>query len=128
MSLHRAFLNLFVNARDVLISRPKGVERLFRVSCMPVDDGENVELRFYDTGGGIPADKISSVFNAFYSTKGSGGTGLGLAVVKKIVTEHGGTIRVESEFGKWTEFIITLPAADAVTRGYKQDDNMEDDI
>ncbi len=128
MSLHRAFLNLFVNARDVLISRPKGVERIFRVSCVPVDDGKNIELRFYDTGGGIPEDKISSVFNAFYSTKGSGGTGLGLAVVKKIITEHGGTIRVESEFGKWSEFIITLPAADSVTRGHKQGDNMEDNI
>ncbi len=109
MSLHRAFLNLLTNAKDFLERRPDGVERILRIACKPINEGQDVSISFYDTGGGIPADKIGSVFDAFYSTKGSGGTGLGLAVVNKIIEEHGGTLSAKSEEGDWTEFTIILP-------------------
>ena len=52
---------------------------------------------------------IRKIFRVFFSTKGSKGTGLGLAVTQKIISEHGGDIRVESELGLGTRFIITLP-------------------
>jgi signal transduction histidine kinase/pSer/pThr/pTyr-binding forkhead associated (FHA) protein len=111
MSVHRAFLNLLTNAKDVLLARPDGAERILRITCKSINDGSYISVGFYDTGGGIPVDKIGSIFDAFYSTKGSGGTGLGLAVVKKIVEEHGGEVNVNSEAGKWTEFTLTFPVA-----------------
>ena len=63
-----------------------------------------------DTGPGIPPDQVSRVFTLFESTKGNRGTGLGLPVCKKIITEHGGTIRVEQRVPHGCRFIITLPA------------------
>ena len=64
-----------------------------------------------DTGAGIPADLIDKVFDPFFTTKPVGeGTGLGLTICHKIVEEHGGAIDVESEPGKGTTFIITLPS------------------
>ncbi len=61
-----------------------------------------------DSGAGIARDKLPHIFDAFYTSKDSG-TGLGLAITQSIVEEHGGKIRVESEMGKGTEFIIELP-------------------
>jgi signal transduction histidine kinase len=53
--------------------------------------------------------KRAVIFEAFFSTKGSSGTGLGLAVSQKLIQEHGGTIAVDSCEGAWTEFRIALP-------------------
>ena len=62
-----------------------------------------------DNGCGISEENRTKLFQAFFSTKGSKGTGLGLAVTKKIITEHGGEIEVESEVDKGTKFLIKLP-------------------
>jgi signal transduction histidine kinase len=79
-------------------------------------DGELVEIRVADRGPGIPADEQRHIFDPFF--RGSRaiqdqihGTGLGLNLVKRIVEAHGGTIEVESEPMKRTEFIVRLPAA-----------------
>lgn len=69
-----------------------------------------------DTGIGIPEDKLDTIFESFEQADGStarvyGGTGLGLAVTKKLVELHGGTISVESKFGKGSRFIFTLPVS-----------------
>jgi signal transduction histidine kinase len=62
-----------------------------------------------DNGVGIPPQKLADIFRPFVSTKGSKGTGLGLAVSRKILREHGGDILVQSQQGKSTMFILRLP-------------------
>ena len=69
-----------------------------------------VEIRIRDNGPGIPHDIVEKIFNPFFTTKPTNqGTGLGLAITSDIVRQHGGTIRVESEPGDFTEMIITIP-------------------
>lgn len=104
-ALHRAFLNLVVNALDALQERGDGDKAL---QIRAVRDGDRAEIRFRDTGCGIPAEARPRIFDVFFSTKGANGTGLGLAVVKKIVEEHAGEISVTSEPGAWTEFTVRL--------------------
>ena len=65
-------------------------------------------MRVRDNGCGIPPDKIDRIFNPFFTTKEKG-TGLGMAISKKIVEAHEGTIDVVSEPGRGTEFAVTLP-------------------
>ena len=62
-----------------------------------------------DNGAGIPPPMMRHMFELFHSTKGNRGTGLGLAVAKKIVDEHEGTITVKSTVGEGTTFTIRLP-------------------
>ena len=65
-------------------------------------------ITFSDTGPGIAESDREKIFEPFFSTKSSG-LGLGLALVKRIVTEHGGTIRVAENKGKGTTFIVSIP-------------------
>jgi signal transduction histidine kinase len=68
-----------------------------------------VEVRFRDTGPGIPEDAREHIFVPFYTTKEKG-TGLGLAICQRIVKAHGGTIGVRSAPGEGADFVIALPA------------------
>jgi DNA-binding response OmpR family regulator/nitrogen-specific signal transduction histidine kinase len=75
-----------------------------------------VELRVRDTGPGIPAEQRERIFEEFYQVEGglsraTGGTGLGLAIARRFANLMGGDIRVESEVGRGSEFIVTLPSA-----------------
>ncbi|HAB51311.1 MAG: two-component sensor histidine kinase [Ignavibacteria bacterium RIFOXYB2_FULL_35_12] len=70
---------------------------------------EFIEIKISDTGCGITKDDLPKIFEPFFSTKGQKGTGLGLAVIWGIIDNHNGTITVESEEGKGTNFIIRLP-------------------
>jgi two-component system, sporulation sensor kinase E len=70
--------------------------------------GDEIILTFADTGVGIPKERLGRVFDPFYTTK-DGGSGLGLMIVYKIITDHNGRIDVESEEGKGTRVTITLP-------------------
>jgi signal transduction histidine kinase len=63
-----------------------------------------------DTGQGIPEQVLGKIFTPFFTTKAQG-TGLGLAICHKLVTNQGGSIRVESEDGKGTTFYLDLPAS-----------------
>ena len=88
---------------------------------------DRVEIRVRDNGSGIPRDIVEKIFNPFFTTKPTNeGTGLGLALSNDIVREHGGTIKVETEAGSFTEMLIALPlkspavmagAADAEAEG-----------
>lgn len=97
----QALLNLMINAVQAMTN---GGELIIRVAAQ--HDSGVVEV--IDTGPGIPADQLGRVFDVYYSTK-KHGTGLGLPTSRRIVHEHGGTIRMESEVGKGTRFVITMP-------------------
>jgi signal transduction histidine kinase len=107
--MKRALLNIVANAVE---ATPEGGR--VTVTIAPVRTGW-FSVNITDTGKGIPADMMKTIFEPFVSTKGSKGTGLGLPVMKKIVEEHGGEVHVESEVGKGTTFGITLPTAPRAT-------------
>ena len=78
--------------------------------------GAMLEIRVADHGPGIPSDELGHIFDPFYRGKRAvedqiHGTGLGLSLVKRIIEAHGGTITVQSEPGKGTEFVARIPAA-----------------
>ncbi len=71
---------------------------------------DRVEVRIKDNGNGIPAEIVDRIFNPFFTTKPTDqGTGLGLALSNDIVREHGGSIRVETVPGEYTEMIVEVP-------------------
>ena len=73
-------------------------------------EGDHIEIRIRDNGAGIPPDVVDKIFNPFFTTKPTHqGTGLGLAISSDIVRRHGGTIRVDSQPGEFTEMIVSLP-------------------
>jgi signal transduction histidine kinase len=77
----------------------------------PIDTGDFIEIAVADTGPGIAPEHLDRIFEPYFTTR-EGGTGLGLALTHKIVEEHGGRIRAESEVGSGTTFIITLPVVE----------------
>ena len=80
-----------------------------RAGLKPAPTENNcIEIHIFDTGCGIPKDILPQIFEPFFSQK-TNGTGLGLAITKDIIEKHGGTIRVKSEAGKGSEFVIALP-------------------
>jgi signal transduction histidine kinase len=97
----QALLNLFINARQAM---PNGGELLLRTRS----EGAWNVLEVTDTGIGMTEDVRARVFDAFYSTR-AGGSGLGLPTTRKIVEAHGGTICVQSEPGKGSQFTIRMP-------------------
>jgi len=105
--LEQVILNLSVNAADAM---PDGGTLSVRIGS---PRAEVVEIEVEDTGIGIAPHDLDRIFDAFYTTKERGkGTGLGLLVSQRIVHEHGGTLRVRSELGRGSCFLITLPNAD----------------
>jgi len=100
--------NLVVNARDSL--QPGG-KLIIKTQQVLASDGLHgwVKLSVADTGSGIARDLQKSMFEPFVSTKGEKGTGLGLWIVKGIVENHNGRIRVHSGVGKGTVFSLTFP-------------------
>ena len=85
-----------------------------RLSGRPSADGEHLVLEVQDRGIGISEEDQKRIFEPFFRsdpsrTRATGGVGLGLAVVKRIVEAHSGTIEVQSELGQRTRFVVTLP-------------------
>jgi len=113
--LEQLFLNLFHNSLDAI----RGGGRLWvEIHRQPVSEDSSqycFRIEVKDTGVGIPADKLDHIFEPFFTTKDFGrGTGLGLAVVKEIVRQHGGQIRVVSSPGKGACFTIVLPEVETL--------------
>jgi len=71
----------------------------------------HIAIAVEDTGSGIPADRLSAIFDEFVTTKRRG-LGLGLAISKRIIEQLDGTIAVESEVGRGTKFTVRFPASD----------------
>ncbi len=118
--LKTCFMNLMVNAFQAM---PRGGR--LQITAAPVNGTGGgpaggtapppvaaIEVVFQDTGGGIPVADLPRIFEPYYTTK-EAGIGLGLAITKKIVEEHGGSISVESQPGEGTRVAILLPVADS---------------
>ena len=103
-ALGRVYRNLITNA--IQATEPGG-----RVLIETARAGDQVEIRVSDTGSGIPADRLSAIFDDFVTTKRRG-LGLGLAISKRIVEQLNGTIEVQSEVGRGTAFTLRFPARD----------------
>jgi signal transduction histidine kinase len=104
--IHRATLNIISNAIDAIEERKN--PQLGVLTTLESDGGW-VRVVVIDNGVGIPPHKQPDIFKPFVSTKGAKGTGLGLAVSRKILREHGGDITVQSQLGKGSKFILRLP-------------------
>jgi signal transduction histidine kinase len=110
--INQVFLNLIVNAAQAIASENengKNGRGIIRVQTKR--DGSWVEIRVSDTGPGIPDHVKPHIFEPFFTTKDVGkGTGQGLAIAYDVIErKHGGTITFETEIGKGTTFIISLP-------------------
>jgi signal transduction histidine kinase len=103
---HQALMNVLMNALEAVPAR-RGV---ITIKTEFAGEGQAAQVAISDNGPGIDPLRLDTVFEAFSTTKGQRGTGLGLAVARKIVTEHDGTIELASEPGSGTTVTITLPA------------------
>jgi len=109
--IDQVFVNLISNAVQAMNGR----------GCLTLETaqrGDTLTASVRDTGGGIPKDRVAKIFDPFYTTKEPGkGTGLGLYIVHKIVTAHGGQIQVDSEVGKGTTFTVAFPLGHTSPQG-----------
>ncbi len=103
--LHQVLMNLLSNSVDA-VEPQKG---LIQVVCRYDSENKQTVLEVVDNGVGIPPGMMNHMFELFHSTKGNRGTGLGLAVAKKIIDEHDGSITVKSKQGEGSVFTIRLP-------------------
>ncbi len=104
--LNQVFMNILDNSIHAIKEKGTITINVFRQT----DTSRNVVVEFRDTGVGISQENLKKVFDPFYTTKPVGeGTGLGMSIVYKVITSHGGTISVASEVGKGTAFRFTLP-------------------
>lgn len=97
----QAFLNLYLNACQLQAGSG-------RVCFRTRHDGRTVTVSVRDWGPGIPGDRLDQIFKPFYTTRAQG-TGLGLAVVKKVVEAHGGTVEASNHEAGGAEFVVRLP-------------------
>jgi signal transduction histidine kinase len=106
-TLRAALLNLVINAQQAM---PDGGQLVVRTRGTPT----GVSLDLIDTGCGMDAATINRAFDAFFSSK-PGGTGLGLPTTRKIIEAHGGSLSVQSEPGRGSQFTIELPTPPRLT-------------
>jgi len=114
--LSQVFWNLFINAAiamdgvgSLTISANHKTGSVYgQLKSGTLDGDETVEITVVDTGVGIAKAELGKIFDPFFSTR-DGGTGMGLALVHRMIEEHGGTIDVISNIGEGTSFIISMP-------------------
>ena len=105
VQIEQVLLNLLVNARDAVET-----SELKIVGIKAFQKDRRLFIEVYDSGIGIAPDAIDKIFDPFFTTKEVGkGTGLGLSISHAIIEQHGGEIKVESELGKGTQFMLELP-------------------
>lgn len=113
IQIQQVMLNLISNALDALRQTGAAQKRIeITTACT---DSAGVEVRVRDTGCGIPADAAKEVFYPFYTTK-SGGQGLGLAISRSIIENHGGTLSVDAAVSPGAAFVIRLPLNGSAAR------------
>jgi signal transduction histidine kinase/pSer/pThr/pTyr-binding forkhead associated (FHA) protein len=110
--IHQAVMNLLGNAVEAVEAKTGAVT--VKVLFHEVEPGSvgtpMAEISVIDNGPGIPKDRLGWIFEPFHTTKGLRGTGLGLAVTKRIIDEHQGRIRVETKVGQGSAFRVFIPA------------------
>jgi two-component system sensor histidine kinase HupT/HoxJ len=106
--LRQAILNLARNAAEAAADNPAGGRVMLRGEIDRSGALQGQRISITDNGPGIPPESLSKIFMPFYTTK-SNGTGLGLAVVQKIVVQHGGSIEARNQPQGGAEFIVWLP-------------------
>jgi signal transduction histidine kinase len=110
LQIQAALIQLIQNARSAM---EKG-GTLILETTRPED--RLLRLRVTDTGHGIKPEQLSRIFDPFFTTKAQHtDTGIGLSMVHKIVEDHGGSIRVESQLGQGTTFWLTFPIAEGAS-------------
>jgi len=108
-ALRQVFLNLLLNAMQA-------IDRAGRITVGTRVEQDQVKISFEDTGCGIAREDLGRLFEPFFSRKNSGrGTGLGLFISHILIRQMGGTIMVQSELGKGTRFVITLPLGSSLS-------------
>ncbi|MBQ2984392.1 MAG: hypothetical protein IJD57_06325 [Candidatus Gastranaerophilales bacterium] len=101
--LNQVFMNILDNAQGAM-------KETGTLTINAYKETSKVKIEFIDTGCGIAPENLKKVFDPFFTTKAPGeGTGLGMSISYRVINDHNGTIEVESEVGKGTKFIITLP-------------------
>ena len=98
----QAIYNIAANARDAM---PQGGRFIIRTQKI----GQNVEMTFTDTGPGVPVEIGARIFDPFFSYGKRRGAGLGLAIARSIIEQHGGTIHLQSQGGQGAAFVVSLP-------------------
>jgi signal transduction histidine kinase/pSer/pThr/pTyr-binding forkhead associated (FHA) protein len=116
-AMHRAVLNVVTNAVDACLERDT---RRVEVTTLYDHKERLARVRVVDTGSGIEKEDLERIFGVFVSHKGGRGTGLGLPVSQKILQEHGGRIRVESQPDQGSTFTLEFPAASPHTASGEQ--------
>jgi signal transduction histidine kinase len=105
IQLEQVFINLLTNARDAMVH---SVRKIITIGC--TKQANVVDIRFCDTGPGIPVGLEQRIFDPFFTTKEVGaGTGLGLSITYGIIKEHQGTVVVENCPDEGALFLIQLP-------------------
>jgi len=99
--MRRVFLNLTLNAVDAM---PKGGT----LTIASTRSGDNIHITFKDTGEGMTTETLAKIWSPLFTTKAKG-MGFGLAIAKRLVEAHGGSISVETKLGKGSTFTVTLP-------------------
>ncbi len=99
--------HLVTNARDALLEIRDDRQRKIEITLLETDREQIIKIT--DNGSGITAENLAKIFEPFFSTKPTTGTGLGLSMISKLVHLYHGTIDVKSEVGKKTIFTVTLP-------------------
>jgi signal transduction histidine kinase len=106
--MHDSMLNLVGNAIDALKDTRTPMGRVI-VRTRFDRERSRILCETIDNGPGVPAEARERIFEPFYSTKGSRGSGLGLSVVRKYAEEHGGTLTLETAPGQGAAFLLDLP-------------------
>jgi len=106
VQLEQVFLNMIINACEAMAGKKGELTISARVGK---DDSHRVEVILADNGCGIPKENLKKLYDLFYTTKGSQGTGVGLSMAYRIVKDHNGDINIESEIGEGTRFTVSLP-------------------
>jgi len=106
-SIHSALINILENAMDACSrdTAEKQKQVIFGVKQNP----DHILFQITDTGTGMDRETREKLFTLFFSSKGSKGTGLGLFISQKIISQHGGSIHVASVPGHGSQFIIKIP-------------------
>ena len=100
--LEEMLMNLVINAKDAM---PDGGD----LTVTSRQEGEHVRVDVADTGMGMSPEVKRRIFEAFFTTKGKHGSGLGLNICRQIIMDHGGQLQMESQEGKGSVFTVLLP-------------------